>query len=157
GLRYDSSVYPVRHDRYGVPGAPRAPFLARGRERVILELPPATLRVCGANLPVGGGGYFRLLPLWLMDLALAQARHDRGPGVAVLYSPPGEFAPGQPRLPLGRLSRLRTYAGMQASRERLRTLLGRHRFTRAVDVVLDLATPARPLATFDLCGGGAGA
>ena len=63
GYRYDSSVFPVRHDRYGVPAAPRTPFLIEGRERTILELPPATYRVLGQNLPVAGGGYFRLFPL----------------------------------------------------------------------------------------------
>ncbi len=56
GMLYDSSVYPVRHDRYGVPGAPRGPFLARGFEQELLELPPATLRLFGTNVPVGGGG-----------------------------------------------------------------------------------------------------
>src|SRR5262249_38804955 len=53
-LAYDSSIYPVRHDRYGVPGAPRAPFLAGGERHTIQEIPPATLRVLGANLPMGG-------------------------------------------------------------------------------------------------------
>jgi polysaccharide deacetylase family protein (PEP-CTERM system associated) len=62
GLLYDSSIYPVRHDRYGVPGAPRGPFLARGHRHEVLEIPPATVRIGGLNLPVGGGGYFRLLP-----------------------------------------------------------------------------------------------
>src|SRR6185437_13345643 len=60
GMRYDSSIYPVRHDRYGMPDAPRWPFLARGETRTLLELPPATWRVLGMNLAVGGGGYFRL-------------------------------------------------------------------------------------------------
>src|SRR5438067_4975912 len=60
GMLYDSSVYPVRHDRYGVPGAPRSPFLARGVRHTLLELPPATLRLFGVNAPMGGGGYFPL-------------------------------------------------------------------------------------------------
>ncbi len=55
GFLYDSSIYPVRHDRYGIPDAPRGPFLARGARHEILELPPATLRVGGVNLPIGGG------------------------------------------------------------------------------------------------------
>src|SRR5262245_1278977 len=70
GMRYDSSIYPVHHDRYGVPGAPRSPFLARGVRHALLELPPMTLRLLGANLPAGGGGYFRLFPLLLLEVAL---------------------------------------------------------------------------------------
>src|SRR5438874_6658664 len=59
GFRYDSSIYPVRHDRYGVPDAPRGPFLAQGRTHSLLELPPVRLDVLGLHLPAGGGGYFR--------------------------------------------------------------------------------------------------
>src|SRR5262249_32672923 len=62
GFAYDSSVFPVRHDRSGIAAAPRGLFRAEGRERTILELPPATYRVFGQNLPVAGGGYFRLFP-----------------------------------------------------------------------------------------------
>src|SRR5207248_1508972 len=113
GLAYDSSVYPVRHDRYGVPGAPRVPFLARGERHAILEIPPATWRVLGANVPTGGGGYFRLFPLWLMERALRQVARTCQPAVAMLYFHPWEFDPGQPRLPLGLLSRFRTYVGLE--------------------------------------------
>jgi polysaccharide deacetylase family protein (PEP-CTERM system associated) len=150
GLRYDSSVYPVRHDRYGVPGAPRAPFRIRGRQRTLLEIPPATLRLCGANVPVGGGGYFRLLPLFLMERAFAQVRRRCAPPVAMLYFHPWEFDPDQPRLPLGRLSRFRTYVGTTTSRERLRRLLARHRFARAIDVAAQIEAGPAPLPTFPL-------
>jgi polysaccharide deacetylase family protein (PEP-CTERM system associated) len=150
GLRYDSSVYPVRHDRYGVPGAPRAPFRARGRERALLEIPPATLRLLRVNVPVGGGGYFRLLPLFLMERAFAQVRRRCVPPVTMLYFHPWEFDPGQPRLPLGRLSRFRTYVGTGTSRGRLRALLGRHRFARAVDVAAGIEAGAAELPTFAL-------
>src|SRR5205807_10293233 len=81
GFLYDSSVYPVRHDRYGVPGAPRWPFLIERKTGTILELPPATLRVMGANLPAGGGGYFRVLPLRVIEAALRQARRFGNPPV----------------------------------------------------------------------------
>ena len=134
GLLYDSSIYPVRHDRYGVAHAPRVPFLARGAEREILELPPATLRVGGAIVPVGGGGYFRLLPLWVLEHALAQVRQTCQPPVAMLYFHPWEFDPGQPRLPLRGLNRFRTYVGIERSRDRLVTLLAGHHFARGVDV-----------------------
>jgi polysaccharide deacetylase family protein (PEP-CTERM system associated) len=132
-IAYDSSIYPVRHDRYGVPGAPRAPFLAVGLERTILELPPATLRLFKVNLPMGGGGYFRLFPLWLTRWAIRQTRAVGFPPVAMLYFHPWEFDPEQRRLPLGWVSRWRTYIGLGRTRGRLTALLSRYRFVRAID------------------------
>jgi polysaccharide deacetylase family protein (PEP-CTERM system associated) len=146
GLLYDSSIYPVVHDRYGVPGAPCGPFRVREGAGGLLELPPLTCRFLGANVPVGGGGYFRLLPLWVLERALARARKGRPP-VAVLYFHPWEFDPQQRRLPLTGLNRFRTYVGVGRSRARLRRLLGRHSFTRAVDVARGLA--AQDLPVFD--------
>jgi polysaccharide deacetylase family protein (PEP-CTERM system associated) len=134
GMRYDSSIYPVRHDRYGIPDAPRWPFLAKGERHTLLELPPATWRVLGANLPVGGGGYFRLFPLAVMRRGLIQTLRQGQPPVAMLYFHPWEFDPDQERLPLSRLSRFRTYVGLSRSRRRLATLLDQHVFARAVDV-----------------------
>jgi polysaccharide deacetylase family protein (PEP-CTERM system associated) len=134
GLLYDSSIYPVRHDRYGVPDAPRGPFMARGFCNDILEIPPATLRFAGVNIPVGGGGYFRLLPLPLMKLALALSRRDPRSGATVLYFHPWEFDADQPRLPLKRLNRLRTYVGIGRTKKRLCRLLSDYRFMRAVDL-----------------------
>ncbi len=151
GLAYDSSIYPVRHDRYGVPGAPRSPFLARGvGGGSILEIPPLTLRVMGLNLPVGGGGYFRLLPLAVMERALVQARRTCRPPVTMLYFHPWEFDPGQPPLPLDLLKRFRTYVGIRSSGGRLTRLLGRHRFARAADVAAQLGPRRDRLPSFDL-------
>jgi polysaccharide deacetylase family protein (PEP-CTERM system associated) len=148
GLLYDSSIYPVRHDRYGVPDAPRGPFLARGAEREILELPPATLRVGGVNVPVGGGGYFRLLPSPLMRLALRLSRRDPRCVATVLYFHPWEFDPDQPRLPLGPLDRFRTYVGTRQSRQRLLGLLVGHRFLRGVDLARELDRRRERLPSF---------
>ncbi|HTU89674.1 MAG TPA: XrtA system polysaccharide deacetylase [Gemmataceae bacterium] len=139
GLRYDSSIYPVRHDRYGIPDAPRWPFFAKGEQHTLLELPPATWRVLGANLPVGGGGYFRLFPLAVMRRGLVQTLRQGQPPVAMLYFHPWEFDPDQERLPLSRLSRFRTYVGLSRSRRRLATLLDQHVFVRAVDVAESLS------------------
>jgi polysaccharide deacetylase family protein (PEP-CTERM system associated) len=134
GLDYDSSIYPVRHDRYGVPRAPRGPFRAGGLERAILELPPATLRLLWNRLPAGGGGYFRLFPLAVMCRAIEQTHRECHPPVAMLYFHPWEFDPGQLRLPLRGLNRLRTYVGIGRTQKRLRTLLNGYSFSRAVDV-----------------------
>jgi polysaccharide deacetylase family protein (PEP-CTERM system associated) len=152
GLRYDSSIYPVRHDRYGVPDAPRGPFLARGERHALLELPPARLDMLGLRLPMGGGGYFRLLPLFLLEQAVVQVLRAGRPPVAVLYFHPWEFDPGQARLPLGRVSRFRTYVGMSRSRPRLVALLRRFRFTRAIDVVEELEVHRDELPSFDIAG-----
>jgi polysaccharide deacetylase family protein (PEP-CTERM system associated) len=150
GMLYDSSIYPVRHDRYGIPDAPRAPFLAQGREQAILELPPALWRICGLNIPAGGGGYFRLLPLGVMERAIRQVRRHCRPPVATLYFHPWEFDPDQQRLPLGLLGRFRTYVGVGRSRERFATLLSRHCFARAVDVARELDEQREALPTFQV-------
>ena len=138
GIVYDSSIYPVHHDRYGIPSAPRAPFLARGRTQSILELPPATWRLFGMNLPTGGGGYFRLLPMFFLERTLRQVSRRCKPAVATLYFHPWELDSEQAWLPLDRLGRFRTYVGIRRCRDRLATLLGRHRFVRAVDVASQL-------------------
>src|SRR5205807_2796287 len=74
GFAYDSSIFPVRHDRYGIPDAPRTPFLALGARHRLLELPPTTLRYFRFNLPVAGGGYLRLFPLGLLEAGVRQVQ-----------------------------------------------------------------------------------
>lgn len=150
GLLYDSSIYPVRHDRYGIPDAPRGPFMARGAHHEILEIPPATLQVGGVNIPIGGGGYFRLLPLPLMKLALSFSRRDPRSGATVLYFHPWEFDPDQPRLPLSGLNRFRTYVGIRHTRKRLLQLMPNYRFTRAIDLARRLDGRRDELPRFDL-------
>jgi polysaccharide deacetylase family protein (PEP-CTERM system associated) len=154
GFLYDSSIYPVRHDRYGVPDAPRAPFLARGSVRHILELPPATWRMMMQNVPTGGGGYFRLLPLVVMRRAIDQIERECRPAVATLYFHPWEFDTEQNQLPLPGLRRFRTYVGVSRTRARLAVLLGAYRFARAADVARRLRDNAHELPTFALLPGG---
>lgn len=148
GFEYDSSIFPVRHDRYGVPDAPRGPFLAVGREREILELPPLTYRVAGLNLPVAGGGYFRLFPLFMMRAGLRQVARGESPQVGMLYFHPWEFDPMQPRLPLKRLARWRTYVGVGRTTARLDALLKGFAFRRAVDVARDIRASGAALPRF---------
>jgi polysaccharide deacetylase family protein (PEP-CTERM system associated) len=120
GHRYSSSVYPVRHDHYGMPDAPR--FAYRVRED-LLEVPVTTSRVLRTNLPAGGGGYFRLLPYpvshWMIERV---NRVERQP--AVFYFHPWEIDPGQPRVAGATLrTRFRHYVNLQRTEQRLQRLL----------------------------------
>jgi polysaccharide deacetylase family protein (PEP-CTERM system associated) len=150
GYEYDSSIFPVHHDRYGVSDAPRGPFQAGGREHDLLELPLLTYRITGFNLPVGGGGYFRLFPLGMVRRGIRQATQVDGPSVAMLYFHPWEFDEGQPRLPLGRLAKWRTYVGIGRTTRRLLALLDEYRFVRAIDAARGLAFSFAPLPRYQL-------
>jgi polysaccharide deacetylase family protein (PEP-CTERM system associated) len=138
GFRYDSSIFPVRHDRYGVPDAPRFPFRVRGRDRTLLELPPVTWGLGRWNLPAAGGGYFRLFPLGILRAGVNQTLAEPG-GVPVLYFHPWEFDPGQPKLPLGWKNRFRTYVGIRHSQDRFQKLLARYGSARMRDAADGLA------------------
>jgi len=127
GHEYDSSIFPVRHDRYGVPGAPRHQHVRRGPGGAITELPPATVRIGPVTLPAAGGGYFRLLPYGWTKWALGRINHREGQP-AVFYIHPWELDSEQPRIPAGRLSRLRHYANLGRTEARLRTLFREFRF-----------------------------
>ena len=156
GFRYDSSIFPVRHDRYGVPDAPRVPFVVQGHERELIELPPTTYKLAGTNLPVAGGGYFRLFPLSFLRAGINQLTAQASP-LAMLYFHPWEFDSTQPKLPLKRLSKFRTYVGIGKSTARLHRLLTRYRgrFTRAVDVVDSLEAKRAELPRFRLAASSA--
>ena len=134
GFRYDSSIFPVRHDRYGVPDAPRFIHCAVGPGGgQIAELPPLTLRLLGRNLPVGGGGYLRLLPVALVDLALGRAEKKRQPGMIYLH--PWELDPDQPPLPMSRLNRWRHRVNLARTERKLLHLMERRRFIGAAEVL----------------------
>lgn len=133
GYRYDSSIFPVRHDRYGDPAAPIAPQRRVRASGSIVELPPLVFRALGANWPAAGGGYLRLLPLAWTRLALRQAVRAGRP--AVLYVHPWEIDADQPRLAVGALRALRHYAGIGGVERKLARLLSECRFGRAIDLV----------------------
>jgi polysaccharide deacetylase family protein (PEP-CTERM system associated) len=127
GFKYDSSIFPIRHDIYGIPGFSRFPVKVRCDAGEILEIPPSTVRLFGNNWPVAGGGYFRLLPYALTRRAITRINwHDRVP--AMVYLHPWEFDHQQPRLAARRTSRLRQYANLEATEPRLRRLLSEFRF-----------------------------
>jgi len=134
GFQYDSSVFPVRHDRYGVPDAPPCVHRAVGPGgRGLLEIPPLTMRLARANWPVGGGGYLRLLPVRVPAHALRAA--GRRGQAAMLYLHPWELDPDQPLLPMSRPSRLRHRLGLRGTARKLQWLLARFRFGAARDLL----------------------
>ena len=145
GHDYSSSIYPVQHDHYGMPDAPRTPH--RPLDGGILELPPATLRVGSRNLPAAGGGYFRLLPYAVSRRALRRIeRADAMP--AVFYFHPWEIDPGQPRIPgITAKTRFRHYVNLHRMEARLERLLQDFTWDRMDRVFADHLDPRTPAAT----------
>ncbi|HEX5052537.1 MAG TPA: XrtA system polysaccharide deacetylase [Planctomycetota bacterium] len=126
GIRLDSSIQPVRHPDYGIPGAPTTPYRLRAESGELLEFPPLTWDVAGRHVPVGGGGYLRLFPLALVRAGLRQKQRAGVPGC--LYLHPWEVDPGQPRQALGGLRGFRHYVNLEHTHRKLDTLLQRYRF-----------------------------
>jgi polysaccharide deacetylase family protein (PEP-CTERM system associated) len=141
GFRYDSSVYPIRHDRYGFPNAPRFPHVLRRTEgHTLWEFPLATVQVLGMNLPLGGGGVFRLLPYPYFRAGIcAVNRHARQP--IMFYFHPWELDPKQPRPPMPWHHRFRHYVNLHRTPAKLARLLRDVRFAPAGQV-LGLKAPA---------------
>src|SRR5690606_29200109 len=130
GFRYDSSIFPIAHDRYGIPGASRHPGLLRAPSGgTIIEFPLSTAKVLGRVVPVAGGGYFRLSPYWFTKWALGSInRTEKVPFIFYLH--PWEIDPEQPRFrEASWLSRFRHYTNLDVCEERLRQLLKDFQFT----------------------------
>jgi polysaccharide deacetylase family protein (PEP-CTERM system associated) len=131
GFRYDSSVNPIHHGFYGNPNASRHPFKVRSN---LLELPVATWRVLGQNVPVAGGAYLRILPYALMQTGL-RSINDGEHRSAILYLHPWEIDPEQPRLAAPTKSRLRQYLGLSRMKSKLERLLRQFQLGTIRDVV----------------------
>jgi len=128
GIRYDSSVYPIWHDRYGIPDAPRQPYLAFQNDKAsLIEFPLPTLRLFSKNFPFGGGGYLRIFPLWFTKFAIKQFNNQGNP--AIIYMHPWEFDLQQPRLKLGKMQSARHYYNIKNNLKKLSQLLDTFRWT----------------------------
>ena len=139
GHGYSSSIYPIRHDHYGMPDSPRFAYrVASG----MLEIPVTTLRLGRRNLPSSGGGYFRLLPYAVSRWMLRRVnRNDREP--AVFYFHPWEIDPGQPRVAgIDAKTRFRHYVNIERTESRLRSLLTDFRWGRMDQIFLPRAGAA---------------
>jgi polysaccharide deacetylase family protein (PEP-CTERM system associated) len=128
GYRYSSSIYPIRHDLYGMPDAPR--FAFRTRPGAILEIPITTVDIGARRIPCGGGGFFRLFPYAWSRWALRRVnQRERQPGV--FYFHPWEIDTQQPRVTNAPLrSRIRHYLALERMEPRLRQLLRDFRWSR---------------------------
>jgi polysaccharide deacetylase family protein (PEP-CTERM system associated) len=134
GYRYSSSIYPIRHDHYGAPDAPR---FAHESSPGLVELPVATARLFSANWPAGGGGYFRLLP-YAVSRWLIQQINARDGKPAMFFFHPWELDPGQPRVPgVTAKTRFRHYVNLKHTAPKLRRLLADFRWGSIDQVFFD--------------------
>lgn len=121
GYRYSSSIYPIQHDHYGMPDAPRFAFYPNGTDG-LLEIPITTVRLMQRNLPAGGGGYFRFFP-YALSRWLMQRVNDQDGQSAIFYFHPWEIDPGQPRQKnIGIKTRFRHYVNLSRMEQRLNAL-----------------------------------
>jgi polysaccharide deacetylase family protein (PEP-CTERM system associated) len=135
GFRYDSSIFPIRHDRYGIPDFPRFPRPLRGHHgKALHEVPISTVRLGGMNLPFVGGGYLRHFPFSFIRWGMERLNgFERRP--AILYVHPWEIDPDQPRQPVRWSTRLRHYRNLHRTEERLTRLFSDYSFTTIREVL----------------------
>nr|WP_229518531.1 XrtA system polysaccharide deacetylase [Massilia sp. PAMC28688] len=145
GYQYSSSIYPIAHDHYGMPDAPRFAFYPRGSDG-LLEVPITTVKMGQRNLPAGGGGYFRLFPYQLSRYLMRKVNQD-DQEAAIFYFHPWEIDPGQPR-PEGvdLKSRFRHYVNLGRTEQRLKALTRDFAWDRMDNIFLNNPTPARSAA-----------
>lgn len=143
GFEYDSSIVPVHHDLYGIPGAKATPheLLTENGSR-LAEFPPTTYRLLGVNVPVGGGGYFRLFPYAFTRWALRRI-NEQSQTPFIFYLHPWEVDPDQPRIRSSLKSRFRHYVNLDKTEARLRRLVGDFNFGTVESVLqrLNLLCP----------------
>lgn len=134
GFRYDSSIFPIHHDRYGMPGAARFPHVIRRTGGEIIEFPPSTVRLAGTNLPFAGGGYFRLMPYPFFRWGLRHInRRDHQPAIFMVHA--WEVDPAQPTINGSRLSVWRHRNNLDQTEARLHRLLTDFQFAPIRDVL----------------------
>lgn len=143
GFTHDSSIYPIKHDRYGIPGFERQAHLRHTSSGSIYEVPIATVELPnGAVAPVGGGAYLRLLPYRYTAAGIRRINEKDGKP-ACIYFHPWELDPAQPRLPLGLVGRLRTYTGLSSMPKKIEMLIQDFEFGTLSEVY---PLPAKALA-----------
>ena len=143
GYQYDASIYPIRHDRYGIPDAPRHVHAIETYTGTIWEIPGSTVRLGPVNLPIGGGGYFRILPYEWTQWGIRRLNFiERRP--AIFYLHPWEIDPEQPRLPGSVLSRFRHYRNLERTEARMTRLCQQFRFGPICDLLAAVVATISP-------------
>ena len=136
GFTIDSSIFPARHDLYGIADAPRFPHKRNG----LIEFPPSTIRRSKISVGVAGGGYLRLFPYWITSRAIRHINETEEQPVMV-YFHPWEIDPGQPRIAAPFKSRLRHYTNLEKMQSKLDRLLGDFRFSTITEVFRGVRSP----------------
>lgn len=127
GYQYDTSIFPIRHDRYGIPDAPRHLHLCERPSGMIIEVPPSTVRIAGVNVPIGGGAYFRLFPFEWTRWGIERVNTvERKP--VMFYLHPWEMDPDQPRFQVSTTTRIRHYSRLKSTLPRFIRLLEQFEF-----------------------------
>lgn len=138
GFKYDSSIFPIRHDRYGIPGARTEPHILKTESgNTLVEYPLTTKQIFGYKLPAAGGGYFRLYPYFLTRYLLSSIEKETTKPF-IFYLHPWEIDPGQPRIDASLLSRFRHYNNLDQCKNRLKKLLADFNFTTVRAVLSEL-------------------
>ena len=147
GFDYDSSIFPVRHDRYGIPDAKEMPHILKTpKGHTLVEFPLSTAKIFSYKLPVAGGGYFRLYPYTLTRAGLRQVNSRQQPFIFYLH--PCEIDPDQPNVEAGWFSRFRHYNNLDKCESRLQRLMDDFQFTTVWQVLdsLELTEASRDAA-----------
>jgi len=141
GFTYDSSIFPIHHDRYGIPGSPEHPYrLDSPNGQSLTEFPLSTAKILGYRLPVAGGGYFRLYPYSISKLGLSQINREGHP--FIFYMHPWEIDPAQPKVEANWASRFRHYNNLDKFEGRLSRLIDDFSFSTVKNVLDSLGLPA---------------
>jgi len=127
GFLYDSSIFPIHHDRYGLPGSDRFPHVIKRSNGTIREFPPTTYQIFGQNIPVAGGGYLRLFPLPVIKTAIRRI-NEKEKKAAIMYLHPWEIDVHQPRMNGRWRSRVRHYVNLSSTLPKLTALLNEFNF-----------------------------
>ena len=134
GIRYDSSIFPVHHDRYGVPDAERFPHVLKREKGTLVEFPPSTVRLGSMNLPISGGGYFRIFPYQFFRWGWKRINQTEDES-AIFFLHPWEIDPDQPVVPGSRVNILRHRLNLSRTKGRLEKLLRDFKFAPVCEVL----------------------
>jgi len=137
GYLYDSSIFPILHDRYGIPGASLHVHQLKTESGILWEVPPSVVRLAGVNVPVAGGGYLRLYPYYLLRMLLRRIASRDVP--LVMYLHPWELDPEQPRMDGPFVSRIRHYLNLSRTETRLNKLLNEFDFASICTAIPQLS------------------